>query len=152
LIINDLVFILYLKIHYQDFMKNDLELARYIFNYFFRLLNLQEKQAYWHYIYSSKALYTKHLIAKQDALQAEEYYQNDLAELFFENKITKDPTVLKLLEEGWENFMLQTAERVIKDSSGQIYFNLCPQCGQLARTPQAKQCRCGHQWRESNRI
>jgi hypothetical protein len=26
-------------------------------------------------------------------------------------------------------------------------INTCPQCGQLARTPLAKQCRhCGHDW------
>lgn len=70
-------------------MKIDLDLAQYIFNYFFRLLTNQEKQAYWHSIYSSKALYTKHLIAKEDALKAEEHYQNTLQSFFLRIKFLK---------------------------------------------------------------
>ena len=61
--------------------------------------------------------------------------------------MSNDTEVLKLFEEGSEQFWANTAERIVRDNPGKIYFNLCSKCGKLARTPQAKQCRyCGYNW------
>lgn len=39
------------------------------------------------------------------------------------------------------------AERIAKEFPDRIYLNYCPNCGKLARTPSAKQCRhCGTDW------
>jgi len=36
---------------------------------------------------------------------------------------------------------------LITDYKDQLFFNNCPKCEKLARTPYAKQCRhCGHDW------
>jgi hypothetical protein len=66
---------------------------------------------------------------------------------FIRNRVSKDPKVLALLENGIEQFKINTVERIFKDSADKIFFNNCPKCGKLARTPQAKQCRyCSYDW------
>ena len=61
--------------------------------------------------------------------------------------LSNDKEVLNLLNEGYELFRSNTAERILKENSDKIYFNNCPKCSKLARTPQAKQCRhCGYSW------
>lgn len=53
-----------------------------------------------------------------------------------------------ILKEGFAHFQVVTAERILRDHANGIYFNECPRCGKLARTPQSRQCRhCGHCWR-----
>jgi hypothetical protein len=64
-------------------------------------------------------------------------------------RISKDPKALVLLEGGIQQFIINTTERIFKDSADEIYFNNCPKCGKLARTPQAKQCRyCSYSWHD----
>ncbi len=61
--------------------------------------------------------------------------------------LTEDPEVLQLLTEGYDNFILTTANRILQDNIDEVKFNNCPNCGRLTRTPKAKQCRhCGHDW------
>jgi hypothetical protein len=44
---------------------------------------------------------------------------------------------------------VEIASRLLK-RSGELIINNCPECGRLARTPGAKQCKyCGHNWRNS---
>jgi hypothetical protein len=63
--------------------------------------------------------------------------------------ITDDPSVLKLLEGGYTEFMQNTAERIYKDHESDLELNLCPRCDKIARTPKAKQCRfCGYDWHD----
>ena len=39
------------------------------------------------------------------------------------------------------------AEIIAMDYKDKVFFNNCPNCGKLARTPKAKQCRfCGYDW------
>jgi len=53
------------------------------------------------------------------------------------------------LENGIDHFRLSTAERILKEDRDKIYFNNCPKCDELARTPDAKQCRfCGYDWHD----
>lgn len=42
----------------------------------------------------------------------------------------------------------EIAQYVLAESRDKIFFNYCPACGKLARTPLARQCRCGHSWRK----
>jgi hypothetical protein len=61
--------------------------------------------------------------------------------------LSNDPAILQLLAQGEDQFMLKCAERILKDSPEKVFLNLCPACGNLARTPYAKQCRyCHHDW------
>lgn len=56
--------------------------------------------------------------------------------------------VLQLLDNGIDVFKEKVVRRILGESGREVFLNLCPKCGRLARTPFAKQCRCGHSWRE----
>jgi hypothetical protein len=61
--------------------------------------------------------------------------------------LSAEPNVLSLAKDGHQQFQLTTAARILRDSADKVFFNCCPACGELARTPFAKQCRyCGHDW------
>jgi hypothetical protein len=62
--------------------------------------------------------------------------------------LTEDKEILDLINGNHEAFYKKTAERILKEHQDKIDFNNCPNCGRLARTPFARQCRhCGHSWR-----
>ena len=113
----------------------DQETARYIISYFSKLLTDQERQAVRH----------THSIVKledtnPDAPLARAYRKKGW--------LTEDQSVLDLLKNGYDTFELVVANRISSEHSDKVFFNNCPKCGKLARTPQAKQCRhCGHSWR-----
>ena len=66
------------------------------------------------------------------------------------NLITDNPNTLSLLDEGREEFYIKTATRIFEQIPDKIFFNYCPNCNQLARTPYARQCKhCGHSWHGS---
>jgi hypothetical protein len=59
--------------------------------------------------------------------------------------MTEDPDILKLLDDGIDEFRRKVAKRII--NSNIIEFNNCPKCKKLTRTPKAKQCRfCQFDW------
>jgi len=61
--------------------------------------------------------------------------------------ISSDPIVLDLIKNGAEEFYKKTANRIVNDNGEIELFNNCPNCGKLARTPKAKQCRfCENKW------
>jgi hypothetical protein len=62
--------------------------------------------------------------------------------------LSDDANVLHLAEGGFEGFIQRTSARILDESRHLIFFNRCPKCGGLARTPTARQCRyCAHEWR-----
>jgi hypothetical protein len=126
----------------------DLELADYIFKHFYRLLTDLEKQAYQHYVHESKLNNTKEWISRTNTEKADEIYQTDRTEYLERGLLTEDPKVLTLVAEGWQSIILYVAKRIIDETPEEVYLNHCARCGKLARTPYAKQCRCGHNWRE----
>ena len=70
---------------------------------------------------------------------------------FFEkrNGITTDKEVLKLLDNGHEEFVLKAAERIKRETPKEYRINRCPNCSFIGRTPYAKQCRkCGENWHD----
>ncbi|NTS44007.1 hypothetical protein HRG84_24220, partial [Flavisolibacter sp. BT320] len=107
----------------------------YILNYYSRFMTLKEAAAMKHYMSSSKFSQT---------VSSDGDKGNFLLE---KGWLSKDKEVVELLKDGYQQFRQNTAERILKDNTGKIYFNHCPKCVKLARTPQAKQCRyCGYSW------
>lgn len=109
------------------------ETAYYIVTYFFHLLPHEEKLA-WKF---------------HSAILKFEDNRNPNAISAFKKKgwIKTDQELLQLLEKGYENFELETAKKIAERYPTQIFFNTCPKCSKLARTPRAKQCRfCSYTW------
>lgn len=108
------------------------ELIDYIFNYYFRLLELKEKSAYLH---------------QQAILKAENAESEKLKATILARWGSSDDEILRLLNNGYEQFRETVAERILRDHKDEIFINLCPKCHKLARTPLAKQCRfCSYSW------
>jgi ssDNA-binding Zn-finger/Zn-ribbon topoisomerase 1 len=50
---------------------------------------------------------------------------------------------------GYDSFELNVANRIMEQTPEKVFFNNCPKCNKLARTPRARQCRhCGHSWHD----
>ena len=112
----------------------DIEKAEYIINYFSNLLSREEQIAIKH---------TNSCIIRGDD------FDNPQIRNFYlkHGWITEDQKVLQLLLNGYDNFQIQTAKRILEQNPDKVFFNNCSNCGNLARTPFAKQCRfCGHNW------
>jgi hypothetical protein len=117
----------------------DLEQARYIVRYYRSFLTAEERRAWGHLFATSKI--TR---GRTDSAAQEEAWTkgSPLHEL-----LSTDPQVKQLAAAGMDAFDLQTAERIYRDHREEIVFNNCPQCGGLAMTPKARQCRhCHHDW------
>ena len=111
----------------------DKETAEYIFKYFFNLLPEKEKLAWKHYSSISK-------LEDNNNPKALEFYKKN-------GWITDDKEVLDLLKLGYDNFEINSAEKIIENYPEKVFLNECPKCKKLARTPNAKQCRfCGFDW------
>lgn len=109
----------------------DKETANYIIKYYPKLLNPAEAMAIRHY----SSTFKMKGAPNREAIFLEKGW------------LTNDPDVLDLLKDGYDTFELRTATRMLSEHADQICINKCPKCGRLARTPEAKQCRCGHTWR-----
>jgi hypothetical protein len=63
--------------------------------------------------------------------------------------INDNPEILALLSDGYEAFEKNVALRILTETPEKVFFNHCPRCGKLARTPRARQCRhCSHRWHD----
>ena len=108
-----------------------IELIEYIITYYTHLFTDKENVAYKYY----------NTIIKDE--ESEPYVKNTM----LRHLGTNDSETLKLLDNGYENFIKNVAKRILKEKSDDIVINNCPDCGKLARTPKAKQCRfCGFDW------
>ncbi|MDJ1483005.1 hypothetical protein QNI16_21060 [Cytophagaceae bacterium YF14B1] len=57
------------------------------------------------------------------------------------------PQVTALMKDGYDTFIQNWIKRIVTEELDKIHFNCCIQCGRLARTPLAQQCRfCGYDW------
>ena len=112
----------------------DKEHASYILRFFPRLLNEKEARARLHQSATLKLNEASNKTNLENSM-----YQKNL--------LSGDPEVMELLKDGYDAFESRSADRIMKESPDKVYFNNCPQCARLARSPQAKQCRfCGHSW------
>lgn len=115
------------------------ETVDYILNHFSSLMNEKESLAWRHYSSDYKLTHGEN----QDTVEKRrKIYLN-------KGWLTDDEQTLRLLKNGIDHFRLKTAERILEENLAKIYFNNCPKCEELARTPKAKQCRfCGYDWHQ----
>lgn len=112
----------------------DIETAKYILNFYHNLLPQEIKLAVHH---------TRSLFFCEEK---EGMYS--VAQIYRKYKwISNEDDEIDLIKDGEEVFLINVAERIMKENSDEIFLNYCPKCNGLARTPLAKQCRfCGHDW------
>lgn len=117
----------------------DNETAKYIVDYFSYLMTDKEKLAIRHTMSTLKL----DSADKTDSLSS-------LTKVYKEHGwLTTDQDALDLLKDGYDNFVIRVATRILSEHRDKIFLNYCPECGQLARTPKAKQCRqCGTDWHD----
>jgi len=111
----------------------DRETINYIIRYFGKLMTRDEALALNHHMYTLKS-------------SESEQIRNVMIKRGW---INSDPEVIKLLEHGYEVFEQNVVTRIIAETPEKVFFNNCPKCNKLARTPYAKQCRhCGYSWHD----
>lgn len=110
------------------------EIIRYVFTYYAHLLTFQEEAAY------------KSIFAEEKARNVE---GSRLAEMMRKHWVSSDPAVRALLAKGEARFKRDVVRRLLEEHPDEIFFNRCPQCQALTRTPRAKQCpQCFFDWHE----
>ncbi|MGR3857793.1 hypothetical protein [Chryseobacterium indologenes] len=109
----------------------DRETIDYIIRYFSKLMTKDEALALNHHMYTLKSSENTRM-------------RNIMIERGW---INSDPEVIQLLEHGYEVFEQNVVTRIMKETPEKVFFNNCPKCHKLARTPRAKQYRyCGYNW------
>lgn len=110
-----------------------IEKADYVIYYYGELMTLNEKKAQRHHL---------------SMLKLEDSNDQRLTRMYLKTGwLSDDPLILNYLNDGYIQFVLNCAERILKDNPEKVLFNFCPVCKKLARTPHAKQCRhCGYNW------
>ena len=110
------------------------ELTHYIFHNYSGLMTTAETLAYkvlmseWKGTHSSSEVLKRHLRSRYGA---------------------SEPSVVRLLSQGAEIFLIVTRDRILRERTSEVFLNRCPKCNALARTPQACLClACGHTWYE----
>lgn len=109
----------------------DKETASYIRNYFSRLLTDDEKLALKYHMYTYKT---------EDNPQMRKVMVD-------KGWISERSDIKEFLNDGYDEFELNVSKRIMKETPEKVFFNNCPKCNRLARTPYARQCKhCGHSW------
>jgi len=113
--------------------------ARYVFRFYDRFMSEPERLAYRHLTATGKIMHGSTDPAAQENAKTGRPHLREL--------LSDDPEVLQLARGGLDEFILQTGERIYRDHHEKVTFNNCPRCGEVAKTPQARQCRyCGNDW------
>lgn len=116
----------------------DADIASYILRYYGHLMTKQEKLAHKHLQGTLKSTRGRSDVAAQQEARNRDHLRE---------MISDGPEVVRLVDSGFQVFIEQTAKRILSQHGERIVLNHCPQCGALARTPKARQCRfCGHDW------
>lgn len=120
-------------------MELDKDTIRYVFTHCNKLLTLDEQGAY-------SKFYTEKEINERDIQGNKQIWANYYIRVG-KLKPTYPESTLSLLKDGIEEFEKKTALRILNEYPNHPLLNFCPECGKLARTPLAKQCRfCRHAW------
>jgi hypothetical protein len=108
------------------------ELVEYIFNYEDKFMTADEMMA---------AGRIKIILTAED--QRERLLEGRKIKL----EILTNETRKQMLADGFDAFKLRVVTRIYTQHKNELQLNLCPNCGKLARTPLAKQCRsCFYDW------
>lgn len=111
----------------------DKETANYIINYFSNLMTNDEKLALRHQMYTYKSEGN----AQMRRIMVDKGW------------IKEQPDIKEYLKNGYEEFELNVARRIMQETPKKVFLNNCPKCNKLARTPYARQCRhCGNNWHD----
>lgn len=109
------------------------EQANYIITYFGNLMTAHEKLALKHHAHTYKTSDDP----KMSRILTDKGW------------IRTEPEILDFLKDGYDEFELNIAKRIMTENPEKVFLNNCSQCDKLARTPYARQCRhCGHNWHE----
>lgn len=109
----------------------DKETADYIRNYFSNLMTGDEKLALKYHMYT----YKTEIDPKMRKMMVSAGW------------ISERSDIKEYLKNGYEDFELNVARRIMQETPEKVFLNNCPKCNQLARTPYARQCRhCGNNW------
>jgi len=115
----------------------DQNTAKYIVTYFSKLLTKEERLAIRH----------THSIVKLGIDTDPAIVPKALNIYKKASWISEDESILNLLKDGYDTFEVTVAKRILNQQKEEVFLNICPDCGKLARTPFAKQCRfCKHRW------
>ncbi|KAA3624203.1 MAG: hypothetical protein DWQ02_23360 [Bacteroidetes bacterium] len=116
--------------------------AKYIIDHFPRLMTELERKGLRQFFLSSK-------LGNPDRYAHKKQFERRKEMLIEKFGYEEDSEFLKMFENGYETFVIKTAERISKDSPEEFKLNKCPNCDFLTRTPYAKQCRkCSHNWHD----
>jgi hypothetical protein len=108
----------------------------YILSYYGRFATNNESAAMIHYE------------ATQE-LKSRRLEDSSIISQLIKKRLTTDQEVLQLLNDGYQSLRLRIAQRILNEHQSDIYFNYCPKCKKIARSPQAKQCRfCYYSWHD----
>jgi hypothetical protein len=117
----------------------DIDKAGYIVRYYNHLMTVQERRAHRHLIGTAKLTHGRTDAAAQAEAGSRSHPVREL--------LSDDPDVLELASEGIDAFVARTAQRILDEHANKVFFNHCPKCGALAKTPKARQCRfCYRDW------
>ncbi|HKD81486.1 MAG TPA: hypothetical protein VKH81_17465 [Candidatus Angelobacter sp.] len=125
-------------------MKMNHEAAAYVVRWFGHLMTPAEKSAEKHLLATMKAARGSSDVRPQrEALQSKAHRRS----------LSHEADELDPAVDGYEPFVQRTAARIVKERGNEVFFNVCPNCAKLARTPRARECRwCGHDWRTTESI
>ncbi|MEL7251790.1 MAG: hypothetical protein AAFO03_25440 [Bacteroidota bacterium] len=121
----------------------NLQEAKYIVDYFPRLLLEEESQAL------KQRLYRFKLQAYEDA---DNKSLHKAWKKHFTEKLGYDEhfDIEKAFADGYNNFILKVGQRIEQDSPAQYTLNRCPKCQHIAKTPYARQCsNCKFTWHDT---
>ena len=109
------------------------ELTDYIFSYCGRYFWENEKIADRHFLAMSKSKQGVNETMYKFFMKDESVYSNN--------------DIVDLIRDGYESYKIKVATRIWENHKDELDLNLCPNCGKIARTPWAQQCRfCFHDW------
>ena len=124
----------------------DKDTVSYIINYYSHLLTTKEKMVLKH----QQSLYK---LDNSDGRETQEQNQRRTAMYINRGWLSTDEEVLDLLKEGYESFEIKIATKLLAEYPEKVFLNNCPNCGRLARTPTARQCRfCGYDWHSLKQV
>jgi len=117
-------------------IKMDKDKIKYILDYYSNFMTEEEGKAWRHWS-------TEYKMEHSDSTPQQK--ESRIKVSLKSGWMSTDENILKLLENGIDEFRRKVAERIIKSNT--IEFNNCPNCNKLTRTPKAKQCRfCQFDW------
>ena len=108
----------------------DADEAKYVFQNYSHLMTPKEKLAFTHLGGTMKATMGRSDPAAQNEVKTGSAHLRRL--------LSDDPEVLLLARDGYDEFVLRTGQRILRDDRDRIVLNYCPRCKGLARTPKAR--------------